>query len=112
MKIINDKSAPMFHPIQGVSMTLVGDGEKMTFIKIKINAGCSLPLHSHPNEQIGTCIEGVGLMTSNGKSFKIQPGDTWIIPSNEVHMFKAGDNQVKIIEVWSPPREDYRAQAK
>ena len=84
----------------------------MTFMKIRIDADSVLPLHSHPNEQIGTCLEGAGRMTSNGKTFEIHTGDTWTIPSGEEHMFKAGDTPVKIIEVWSPPREDYRALAK
>ena len=93
-------------------MSLVGDGKYMTFMKIRIDAGEIIPLHVHPNEQIGTCLEGNGQMISKGETFNIYSGDTWTIPSGEEHMFKAGESPVEIIEVWSPPREDYRAQAK
>ena len=112
MKLIKNDTANEFCPIQGVYMSLVGDGEDMTFIKIRIDPNSILPLHAHPNEQIGTCLEGTGWMTSNGVQYEINQGDTWTIPSGEEHMFKAGDTQIKIIEVWSPPREDYRTQAK
>ena len=112
MKIIREDDVKEFIPMDGVYMSLVGDGKDMTFIKIRIESDKVLPLHSHPNEQIGTCLEGTGWMTSKGETFDVKPGDTWTIPSGEEHMFKAGATQVKIIEVWSPPREDYRVQSK
>jgi len=112
MKILREDEVNEFCPIDGVFMSLVGDGDDMTFIKIRIDPEQVLPLHKHPNEQIGTCLEGSGWMTSNGVTVEVKQGDTWTIPSGEEHMFKAGDTEVKIIEVWSPPREDYRAQSK
>ena len=112
MKIIKKDDVNEFSPMEGVYMSLVGDGEDMTFIKIRILANMVLPLHSHPNDQIGTCLEGSGWLTSKGETFEVKQGDTWTIPSGEEHMFKAGGAEVKIIEVWSPPREDYRAQSK
>ena len=102
-----------FEPVKGAMMALIGDGEKMTFVRIYIQPGAVFPDHSHPKEQIGTCVEGKGILTSGGEDLKVEPGVTWSIPGGEVHKFEAvGDQPVVIYEVWSPPREDYRSMAK
>jgi len=113
MKSLRDEDAPKLEPVEGAEMALIGDGERMTLTKIYIRPGAVFPDHSHPNEQIGTCVEGKGVLTSGGKSLNVESGVTWMIPAGEEHRFVAkGDHPVLIYEVWSPPREDYRALAK
>ncbi len=112
MKHVKMEEAPRFEPVPGAEMALIGDGADMTLTRIYINPGSVFPDHSHPNEQIGTCIQGVGVLTSGGRSIDVKPGVTWTIPAGEPHDFVAkGDTPVIIFEVWSPPREDYRAKA-
>ena len=41
-------------------MDLLGDGERMTLVRIYAQPEAVFPDHSHPNEQIGICIEGGG----------------------------------------------------
>ena len=112
LKIKKCEETPEFTPVEGVHMALVGDGKSMTLTRIRIEPGSILPLHSHPHEQIGTCIEGRGVMTSAGEVCDIVPGSTWTIPGGEEHKFEALDEPVLIFEVWSPPREDYRKLAE
>ena len=113
MKSTRVEDAPRFNPVKGAEMALIGDGGKMTLVRILIQPGSVFPDHAHPNEQIGTCIEGTGVLTSGGKDLQVKPGVTWSIPVNEPHKFVAtGDEPVVIYEVWSPPREDYRKLAK
>jgi len=113
MKSTRVEDAPRFEPVKGAGMALIGEGEKMTLVRILIQPGAVFPDHAHPNEQIGTCIEGKGVLTSGGTALEVGPGITWAIPENEVHKFEAtGDKLVVIYEVWSPPREDYRKLAK
>lgn len=113
MKSSSVEAAPRFEPVEGAEMALIGDGEKMTLTRIYIKPGAVFPDHTHPNEQIGTCVEGRGVLTSGGDVLKVEPGVTWTIPAGEVHRFEAkGDRPVVIYEVWSPPREDYRSMAK
>ena len=93
-------------------MELVGDGERMTLIRITAQPGAVFPDHSHDHEQIGTCLEGGGVLSSGEKDLKMKSGDSWVVPPNEVHKFVAGDETTIIYESWSPPREDYRKLAK
>jgi quercetin dioxygenase-like cupin family protein len=112
MKYTRLDEAPGFTPVEGADMALIGDGENLTLVRIHIKPGAVFPDHSHPNEQVGTCIEGEGVLTSGGEPLKVYPGTTWTIPGGEVHRFEAtGDKPVIIYEAWSPPREDYREEA-
>lgn len=112
MKHLKNEEAPQFEPLEGVDMRIIGDGKNLTLIKMYITPGCVFPDHSHPNEQVGTCMEGEGVLTSGGVPIEVRPGVTWTIPSGEEHSFTAkGSSHVVIYEVWSPPREDYRALA-
>ncbi len=113
MKHLKLEEAPRLEPVKGARMALIGDGERITLIRMEIQQGAIVPDHAHPNEQIGTCIEGMGTLTSGGESLKVEPGVTWAIPADEPHRFEADrGSMVVIIEAWSPPREDYRAMAR
>ena len=113
MKHLKLEEAPRLEPVKGALMALIGDGERMTMIRMEIQPGAIVPDHAHPNEQIGTCVEGTGTLTSGGESVKVEPGVAWAIPADEPHRFEADKNSmVVIIEAWSPPREDYRAMAR
>ena len=93
-------------------MALVGDGERMTLIRIIAQPGAVFADHSHDHEQIGTCFEGSGVLSSGGKDLEVKPGDSWVVPSYEIHKFVTGNETTIIYESWSPPREDYRKLAK
>ena len=112
MKPIRIEDAPRLSPLEGVEMAILGSGERMTLIKMVIQPGAVFPKHAHHNEQIGTCLEGEGELTSGGETLRVEPGVSWTIPANEPHSFVAkGDQPVIIVEAWSPPREDYLAMA-
>jgi quercetin dioxygenase-like cupin family protein len=113
MKHLKLGEAPRLEPVKGAHMALIGDGERMTLIRMEFQPGSIVPDHSHPNEQIGTCIEGTGTLTSGGESINVEPSVTWAIPADEPHSFEArGSRMVIIYEAFSPPREDYRAMAR
>jgi quercetin dioxygenase-like cupin family protein len=113
MKYLKNDKAPQFEPVKGVEMYLIGDGDNLTLIKMYIKPGSVFPNHSHPNEQVGTCMAGEAVLTSGGVPIDVRPGVTWTIPPGEEHSLVAGgDTDIVIYEAWSPPREDYRALAK
>ena len=112
MKSTRFEDAPRLRPLKGVDMIILGSGERMTFIRIVIQPGDGLPRHSHPNEQIGVCLEGEGELASGSETLRVEPGVSWTIPANEPHSFTAKENRpVVVYEVWSPPREDYLSMA-
>jgi len=103
--------APGFHLIEGVYLRLLANGGRITFVRFDIEPGAVVPLHSHPNEQSGVCVEGGGTLTSGGHSIEVKAGMAWVIPGGEEHGFTAGPKGAVIYEAFSPPREDYVERA-
>jgi len=82
-------------------------GDKTTFGYIEIKKGSSVPLHKHINEQITYIIEGQLEMIINGEPHTLTAGMYHIIPSDITHSAFAVTD-CKIIDSFSPVREDYR----
>ncbi len=81
--------------------------DNMTVVYWNIKAGSQLPEHSHHNEQITTIIEGEFVLTSEGETRNVKPGDVAIFPSNVKHSGKALTD-CYIMDVFYPVREDYK----
>jgi len=105
--------APCLRPLEGIDMSIIGSGGKVTFIRINAQPGAYFPEHSHPNEQIGICMQGGGNLVSGEDKIKVTPGETWTIPSNKIHSFVTTVDEPTILyEAWIPPREDYLAMVE
>jgi len=82
-------------------------GKKLTFGYVDIKAGSILPEHHHVHEQITYIIEGQLDMIIGGKLCPLTAGMFFIIPSNTAHSAVAPVD-CKVIDVFSPVREDYK----
>jgi quercetin dioxygenase-like cupin family protein len=74
---------------------------------IEVKAGSSIPRHQHIHEQCSFAIEGKFEMTVNDITQILDPGMFAIIPSNAWHSGIAVTD-CKLIDIFSPVREDYR----
>jgi quercetin dioxygenase-like cupin family protein len=81
--------------------------DHMTLAFWNIEAGATLPEHSHPNEQITTVIKGKFEMTVAGETRIMERGAVFVIPSDAGHSGKAMIDS-ELIDVFYPVREDYR----
>jgi quercetin dioxygenase-like cupin family protein len=66
--------------------------------------GDTVPAHHHPQEQFGYIIRGTLELTVDGETFRVEEGDSYVIPPNAVHEFRAL-GQVEAIDVFAPPRD-------
>lgn len=82
-------------------------GDSMSFGLVELEAGSSVPMHQHVQEQITYIIEGELDMVIDGQSCLLTPGMYQIIPSNTFHSAVA-ITACKVIDTFSPVREDYR----
>ena len=82
-------------------------GTDMSFGFVEITAGSNLPAHQHVHEQITYIIEGELDMIIGGEPVNLVAGMVHIIPSNTPHQAIAKTN-CKLIDVFSPVRDDYR----
>lgn len=81
--------------------------ENMTFAYWRIEAGSSLPDHSHPHEQVANVIEGEFELVVAGEAKRMTPGQVAVIPGNVPHHGTA-ITDCRLIDVFYPVRDDYK----
>lgn len=85
-------------------------GEKMLLSHVLIKAGAVVPLHHHEHEQIGIVLEGEMTITIDGdqRIRILKAGDSFVIPGNVPHTVTAHAGDVRLVDVFSPVREEYQ----
>jgi quercetin dioxygenase-like cupin family protein len=96
---------PVKKIIEGIEGRYV-HGDQTTFGLVEVKKGSILPAHHHHHEQITFVLEGELEMTIGGETMTLKPGCFHVIPSNVPHSAVA-HMDCKLIDVFSPAREDY-----
>jgi quercetin dioxygenase-like cupin family protein len=65
-------------------------------------------MHHHPEEQWGVLLEGSAIRYQGGEEIAVKKGDFWRTPGNVPHTMKAGPDGAKVLDVFSPPRPEYK----
>jgi mannose-6-phosphate isomerase-like protein (cupin superfamily) len=66
------------------------------------------PFHQHPHEQVSYMADGeVYLLVDNEPAVHLTAGDTFAIPSNVPHTIQRLTPYVRIIDCFTPIREDF-----
>ena len=113
LKIVKLGQAPTLETVKGRHGVILQSGDKIMMMVLTVKPGVPTPPHSHPHEQVGYLLEGRGVLFSGGESVEVEAGTSFLIPPNESHNFNAtGGKPAVIIDVFSPPREDYLRKAK
>ncbi len=95
-------------PLDGIRRKTLVHGESTLMTEFKLRKGSSIPLHSHPQEQWGVMLQGNGVRLQDGIEHEVSEGDFWQTPSNVVHSFCAGPDGALVLDIFSPPRDEYR----
>jgi quercetin dioxygenase-like cupin family protein len=66
------------------------------------------PVHSHPNEQWGVCLEGEWIRIQDGIEHHVTAGDFWQTLPNVLHGGRTLDKPCVVLDIFAPPREEYR----
>ena len=82
-------------------------GEKHTMGLVELEKGSTVPMHSHMHEQITYILEGQLDMIIGGTAYSLTAGMYHVIPSNVSHSAVA-ITDCKVIDTFSPVREDYK----
>ena len=93
--------------LAGIQRKTLLDGGRTQIVEFKLARGTVIPLHDHPQEQTGYLVSGRMTLTIAGVDHALKPGDAWTIPGGVAHGAKVAKDSVAI-EVFSPPRPDYR----
>ena len=92
---------------EGVS-TRIFPGEQAMLSVVSIEPNARGTIHSHPEEQWGVMLEGSGIRIQGGERIEIKKGDFWLTPGNVDHGIEAGENGAKVMDIFSPPRDQYK----
>ena len=98
---------PRFSPIAGLAMQSVTGGKLMANW-VTIEPHRAVPRHQHPHEQLGVMLEGALELTIGDETRLLRPGDAYTIPPNLPHSAATHEEGCVVLDVFTPPREDYR----
>ena len=84
----------------------VGDHSMLSVVTLAPTAEGKV--HSHPQEQWGVLLEGSAVRIEGGEEIPVTAGDFWRTPGNVPHGIRAGAEGAKVLDVFSPPREEYK----
>ena len=83
-----------------------GDQAMLSVVRVAPNAKGTL--HQHPEEQWGVMREGSAIRLQGGEEIEVKKGDFWRTPGGVEHSVIGGPEGAVILDVFSPPREEYR----
>ena len=83
-------------------------GQFLMLSHVTIQPDSELPLHSHPQEQMGIILEGEFEMTIGDETRLLKKGDIYLVPTNIIHGGITHTERALILDAFSPPREDYK----
>ncbi|MFC7019462.1 MULTISPECIES: cupin domain-containing protein [Haloarcula] len=98
--------------VDGVHLTEMAAGERMSVQHFHFESGAVIPEHSHDHEQVGFVVRGTFTFVADGEEYVIGPGDSYVVSGGEPHRAEnRTDEPVTGIDVFSPPRVDVDWQA-
>ena len=109
MPFIDSKNLPKMELFPGALSGLVG-GDKLMLSFLEMAEGSTVPEHSHPHEQAGLVLEGKLRFRIGEEEQLMEPGDAFIVPGNVVHSGEVVAGPAKVLDIFSPVREDYLEQ--
>jgi quercetin dioxygenase-like cupin family protein len=107
---IDLRKAPKIRQMEGLETTILSGlhGEKMMMVLSATLPNHSVPVHSHPHEQIGMVYSGKAILRIGDEERIAKKGDFYCIPANVPHSDVCiGDKPLVMLDVFYPLREDF-----
>ena len=97
--------------LPGVHRRTMGTTDEAMLCEFFLQREAIVPPHSHKNDQVGYVIYGGVEMTIGDQVRIMQPGESYAIPGGIIHSARALVDSL-VIDAFSPPRDDYRTEAR
>lgn len=104
--VVYRKDAQAKEVAPGVQRWVLAYNKDMMVVEMSFEAGCKMPVHSHPHTQSSCVKSGKFRFEAEGKPIEVTEGDTINFPSGIEHCvtcLEAG----RVLEIFSPMREDF-----
>ena len=103
---LNWSSIPIEHPGEGIERQMVV-GQNLMICRFKFTPYLETPQHRHPHEQMSIVVSGRVRFFVEGEERVCSPGDVLQFPANCLHGATMMDEEVVLIDVFTPLREDF-----
>lgn len=97
--------------LDGLHRRTMATTDEAMLCEFYILRGVEVPEHSHMNDQVGYVVFGRIQMKIGNEVRTLNPGDSYAIPGGVKHSTLAIVDSL-CIDVFSPPRNDYRTEAR
>ncbi len=87
-------------------------GERLMAAQVFLKKGCVVPRHSHVHEQLSYVVQGAlhfRLGAGGERERVVRAGEILVLPSNLPHEAVVLEESI-VIDMFSPPREDWIAK--
>lgn len=108
---VTPKDSNQVEMLAGVHRRTMATTDEAMLCEFFLERDATVPDHSHVNDQVGYVIYGRLEMTIGGIVQVMQPGDSYAVPGGVRHSARALQDTLAI-DVFSPPRNDYRTEAR
>ena len=91
----------------GVTLRVVW-GDKVMLSLVEMEPGSTVQAHTHPHEQAGIVLEGEFEFFIGKEKRVLRKGEMYLIPANVEHGATRVPVLTRALDVFSPPREEYK----
>src|ERR687884_1208479 len=99
-------AVPVERPAEGIERQMVV-GQNMMICRFRFAPLLVTPEHAHPHEQMSIVVSGRVRFFIEGEERIAVPGDVLHFPSNCWHGATMLDEEVVLIDIFTPIREDF-----
>jgi quercetin dioxygenase-like cupin family protein len=89
----------------------MGTTDEAMLCEFFIERDAAIPEHSHHNDQVGYVVFGKLEITIGGETRVCIRGDSYAVPGGVLHSARALQDTLSI-DIFSPPRRDYKTEAR
>lgn len=93
-------------------MAHIVSAERMTVSFATLAPSICAAVHHHEHEQIMVVVDGECDFILEGKLYPMERGDVIIVPSNAEHGAYSSEKGCQLIDIFSPPRQDFVEKLK
>lgn len=99
-------SVQVEHVADGVKRQMIV-GQNVMMVRFTFDANLITPVHSHHHEQMTLVVKGRVKFYIDGKEHIVSAGDVLHFPPYNEHGATMLDEEVVLIDIFSPIREDF-----
>ena len=107
--VVRYADVPAIELVPGIKAHIISS-EKITLSFASAEPNSQLPPHRHVNEQLLIVLDGAIDFVIEGKQYHVEKGDVITLPSNTEHGAYFTEKGARVIDVFSPPRQDFVAK--